>query len=60
VDYLDTLPLTEAEKKKLRTLSMNPDELYELIGSTPKTFEKFFGKDRTFHLIRFLFPLVSK
>lgn len=64
LDYLDSLPLTAAEKEKLRTLAVRgPDELYELIGSTLRTdqsFENFFGKERTFHLIRFLFPLIEK
>ena len=64
LDFLDTLPLSEEEKQKLRTLKLRgPDELYDLIGSTirtDKSFESFFGKERTFHLLRFLYPLVSE
>lgn len=64
LDFLDTLPLSESEKIKLRSLRLKgPDELYDLIGATLKTdrsFEDFFGKERTFHLLRFLYPLISE
>jgi len=63
LDFLDTLPLTAPEKEKLRALAVStPDELYNLIKASADdhSFEKFFGKERTFHLIRFLFPLVKK
>ena len=63
MDFLNKLPLTDIEKEKLNLLEIGgPAEMYNLIADTIKTdhsFENFFGSERTYHLIRFLWPLLS-
>lgn len=63
MSFLNGLPLTEFEKEKLSLLKVDgPAEMYNLIADTIKTdhsFENFFGSERTYHLVRFLWPLLS-
>lgn len=60
MDYLNQLPLTDEEKELIRALETDtPAALYGLIQLTVEGFEIYFGKERTWHLIRFLYPLLS-
>jgi uncharacterized protein with ParB-like and HNH nuclease domain len=58
--YLDSLPITEKEKELIRALETDePATLYMLIRLSVEAFEEYFGKERTWHLIRYLYPLLS-
>lgn len=60
MNFLDSLPITQEEKKLIQTLETDsPASLYALIQLAVEGFEDYFGKDRTWHLIRYLYPLLS-
>jgi len=60
MEWLDQLPLSQEEKELIKSLETHtPASLYGLIRLTPVAFEKYFGKERTWHLVRFLYPLLS-
>lgn len=64
-DFIDQLPLTDEEKNKISSLALTggsfsgPAMLYGLISKSINEFEEYFGKGRTWHLIRHLYPLLS-
>lgn len=60
-NFLSTLPITDSEKDKINLLSVKtPADLYDLISKATDDFKKYFGEIRTYHLIRHLYPLLSK
>jgi hypothetical protein len=59
MNFLDQLPITKKEKELIEALGTEtPTALYRLIQLAIPTFEDYFGKERTWHLVRFLYPLL--
>lgn len=60
MSFLEKVPLTSIEKEKLeRFLLDDAFDLYSLIVNDMESFSDFFGKNRTNHLIGYLYPLLT-
>jgi len=61
MQFLSQLPLTDQEKQFIVSLGAEtPVALYGLVRLAIDAFVECFGSDRTYHLIRYLYPLLSE